>query len=182
MDSLDYLLKLIVTFLLGEMGALIALKLRFPSAYLLGPILMVSTYQVFINDLVDKPGWLRLIIQIAAGVVIGTSFAKVSIETFKRLMRPALAVALIMVIGGLTVATILNKITGIEIITSILSTTPGGQGEMILLAEGAGAYTEKVLILQLLRNQMVLLIMLPLSKTILNLKRSKLVKEKNRYG
>ena len=99
MDSLDYLLKLIVTFLLGEMGALIALKLRFPSAYLLGPILMVSTYQVFINDLVDKPGWLRLIIPIAAGVVIGTSFAKVSIETFKRLMRPALAVALIMVIG-----------------------------------------------------------------------------------
>lgn len=177
MDSLlDYSFKLSLTFLLGGIGAFIALKLRLPSAYLLGPIIMISIYQVFINDLIDKPGWLRLIIQIAAGIVIGTNFAKVSIEALKKLVKPALTVAFIMVIGGLTVGTILNKITGIDIITSILSTTPGGQGEMILLAEGAGAYTEKVLILQLLRNQTVLLIMLPICKAILNWKGSKLVK------
>jgi len=175
-DSWLDFFKLIVTFLLGGMGAAIALKVRLPSAYLLGPILMVSAYQVFVNDLIDKPGWLRLIIQIAAGIVIGTNFAEVSIQMLKKLIKPALSVALIMVIGGLTVGTILNKITGIEIITSILSTTPGGQGEMILLAEGAGAYTEKVLILQLLRSQTVLLVMLPICKVVLHMRGSKLAK------
>lgn len=163
----DYLLHLLMVLAVGTAGALIALRLKLPAAVFIGPILFVGAYQVAFGRLMDKPPWLQLLIQISVGFVLGTNFTRESFDSLKKAILPTLTVCLLMLGGGILIGTILHLFTRWPMVTAILSTAPGGQAEMALLADIVGADTEKVIVLQLLRNQLVLLIMLPAARILL---------------
>lgn len=166
----NYVLHLFMLLSLGVIGAFVALKLRFPTAEFLGPILFVGTYQVTFGSIMDKPYWLRLVVQIAVGIVLGTKLTKSFFSNFKKLIKPTLMVSSILVSGAVLLGMLLQTFTGWDLITCIIATSPGGQGEMALLSDSVGAETEKVIILQLIRNQMALVVLLPLARFYLNKK------------
>ncbi|MEL7565308.1 MAG: AbrB family transcriptional regulator [Dehalobacterium sp.] len=169
MDTL-FVLRLALTLFLAGIGAWVALKIKIPAGVFLGPIIVIGTYQVFAGTLMERPVWLRTMVQIAVGIVLGTSFAKVHLGELKKLIKPTLTVCAMMLGGGLAIALILGCTTGWDYKTVILATTPGGQGEMAILSDSVGAATEKVIILQLVRNQLVMLFMLPLARAFYQIK------------
>lgn len=167
------LFTILLAVLIGGAGAWLALKVKVPGGAFLGPVVTVAAYQVCVGNLPLRITGLRLGVQIAAGIVIGSNFAGVSLESLKKLLKPTLAVSAIMVVGGLLNALVVHYATGFDVLTSILSTSFGGQTEMVLISESIGAEKETVLVMQLIRMQMVLLVILQITRIYLAVKAKK---------
>jgi hypothetical protein len=165
--------NILIVILLGAIGGGAGLLTRSVALVFIGPIILIGAYQIYIGSLYGVPSWARLVIQIAAGFVLGANFAQISVVTMKNVIKPAIAVAAIMLAGGVAIGYTIFSFTDWDLKTCILATTFGGQTEMLLIAEGAGAKTEKVIILQFIRNQAALLLMFPLSRLILRIEAGK---------
>lgn len=161
--------NIFLVILLGAIGGGAGLLIRSAALVFTGPLILIGAYQICFGGLIGVPAWSRLIIQIAAGFVLGANFAQISVDTMKNVLKPAIIVAAIMVAGGVAIGYTIFLLTGWDLKTCILATTFGGQTEMLLIAEGAGVKTEKVIILQFFRNQAALLLMFPLSRFILRM-------------
>lgn len=165
------LLLITLTLILGSAGAYLGNQFKIPAGSFLGPILFIGAFQIIFTPLIERPSWLRLVIQIAVGVTLGTSFSKIPLSALKKLVLPTLTISFIMVSGGILVGFTLWWLSDWDPLTSILAAAPGGQAEMALLSDAVGARTEKVIILQLLRNQLVVLGMVPMARLIVTGKR-----------
>ncbi|MDF2891457.1 MAG: AbrB family transcriptional regulator [Clostridia bacterium] len=164
MMSFEYILRIGLLLSLGGLGALLAVKLKLPTGVFLGPIVLVAAYQIAFGTIMEKPSWFRLIVQIVIGIVLGTSVTKAFFHSFKKIIKPTIMVCSALISGGFLMAVLIHRLTGWDIHTCILATAPGGQAEIIMLADSIGAETEKVIALQLVRNQLVVIGLLPLAK------------------
>ena len=172
--ELNYLFKMLILFAVGGLGAVVALKLKVPSGALIGPIVFIGAYQIIFGIIMDKPYWLRLSAQLAVGMFLGTKFTREFLKDFKKLVKPILVVCLTLTTGSIVIGIIIKTYTGWDYITSILASVPGGQAEMAMLSDSVGAQTEKVILLQLFRNQLALLLMLPMARLFIKYKEKRM--------
>ena len=143
-------LRFIMTLLVGGLGGLIGIKLKLPAGALFGAMVTTAVY----NLLWDKgyvPPQLNTIFQIVIGATIGLSF---NMQTLRGLGSIFLS-AVIMVLGLLTFSLILgwiiHKTTGMDLITALFSTSPGGLTNIVLISDAYGAQTPVVVLLHTLR-------------------------------
>lgn len=174
--SMDYILHLLLLLGLGGMGAFIAVRLKMPTPVFLGPIIFVGTYQVAFGNIMEKPYWLKLAVQIGVGIVLGSKITKAFLGDFKKLVKPTLMVSMTLFGGAVLLGMVLQSLTGWDLMTCILATAPGGQADMAILSDSVGAETEKVIVLQLIRNQLALVVMLPLARLYLKRKKKEVAK------
>ena len=103
------------------------------------------------------PLTLRLGMQIFAGAFIGIGLDR---EGLARMGDVGISL-LILVIGififVFLVTLLLHKVAGLDLITSMLSSTPGGVQEMSLLSEDIGGDTPKIAVMQTARLISVIL-------------------------
>lgn len=173
--NINYVFQILILIAIGGIGAYVAIKLKVPSAALIGPIVFIGAYQVLFGNIMAKPYWLRMAAQIAVGIFLGTRFTREFLADFKKLIAPVTVVCFTMITGAVIIGTVIKTFTGWDFITSILVTVPGGQAEMAMLSDSLGAQTEKVILLQLLRNQLALLIMLPMARMFLKYKEKRMI-------
>lgn len=169
--NIDYILHLLLLVGLGGSGAFITVRLKMPTAVFMGPIIFVGAYQVAFGSIMEKPYWLKLAVQIVVGIVLGSKITKAFLADFKKLVMPTLMVSITLFSSAVFLGMVLQAFTGWDLMTCILATAPGGQADMAILSDSVGAETEKVIVLQLIRNQLALVVMLPLAR--LYLKRQK---------
>ena len=169
--SMDYILHLLLLLGIGGTGAVIGHRLKIPAGVFIGSIIFVGAYQVIFGTIMEKPYWIKLVMQIAVGLVLGTKFTESFLKDFKKLIKPIIVACFTMLSSAVLLGILLRYLTGWDLITSILSTAPGGQAEMAILSDSVGAQTEKVIVLQLVRNQLVLIGMMPLVKVLLKNKK-----------
>lgn len=152
--------KIAWTMIIAGIGGLIGIKLKIPAGALIGSMIFVAIYQI---------GWERgvipvnfkLVAQMIVGGMIGLNFTRSSLDGLKELWIPAL-----ILIGGLTVSWmvlgfLIAKLTGLELVTALFSSAPGGLADMTLMAEAYGAEISKVALLHLVR-MLVVVTVLPL--------------------
>lgn len=157
-----FLIKLLTALSIGCLGAYIGYKIKLPVWAFLGALLAVALFQITFGAIMERPSWLRLIVQIAVGIMVGTNFEKITVKELKALIIIALTIGIILVCGGVLVGCALKTYSGWDLITCLLSTMPGGQTEMAIFSDSMQAQTEKVIILQLARSQLVLIVLFPL--------------------
>jgi membrane AbrB-like protein len=162
--AIEYILHIILLLGLGSLGSMLAIKIKIPAGAFLGPIVLVAVYQVAFGTIMEKPYWLRLGVQIAVGIVLGTGITKFFLYDFRDLVKPIIIVCSTLICGGVILAILIHNLTNWDIITCVLATAPGGQAEMALLSDSVGANTESVITLQLVRNQLVMVGLLPLAR------------------
>ncbi len=172
--DINYLFQIFILISVGGIGAVAALKLKVPSGALIGPIVFIGAYQIMFGNIIEKPYWLKLAAQLAVGMFLGTRFTRDFLTDFKKLIKPIAVVCITLTSGAIIIGVILKTYTGWDYITSILATVPGGQAEMAMLSDSVGAQTEKVVLLQLLRNQLALLLMLPMARLFLKYKEKRM--------
>jgi membrane AbrB-like protein len=164
--NIDYILNLILLLCIGGAGAVVGHRLKVPAGVFIGSIISVGAYQVIFGTIMGKPHWIRLIAQIAVGLVLGTKFTQSFLLDFKRLIKPIIVACVTLICTSVLLGILLSYMTGLDLATSILSTAPGGQAEMAVFSDSIGAQTEKVIVLQLVRNQLVLIGIMPLAKIL----------------
>ncbi|HBH12926.1 MAG: Putative membrane protein [Clostridiales bacterium 38_11] len=162
--NIGYIQQFFLLMVVGGLGAFIGHRLRIPAGIFIGAIISVGVFQVFFGTIMAKPSWMKLIMQIAVGLVLGTRFTAEVLIDFKKMVKPVLISCVSLIFFAIMIGYFLSYITGWDLLTSILSTAPGGQTEMAILSDSVGADTEKIIILQLVRSQLVLVVMMPLVK------------------
>ncbi|MCC7274750.1 MAG: AbrB family transcriptional regulator [Alphaproteobacteria bacterium] len=123
----------------GTVGALIAVALRWPSAPLLGAMMLSGIIHLLGITEGRPPFELVAIAQIAMGSAVGSRFAGVKVSTIAMTTVHALAATVIMLAAAVGCAWALHAATGLPVPSLLLAYAPGGLAEMSLVALALGA-------------------------------------------
>jgi membrane AbrB-like protein len=127
---------------LGAVGAIVASRFTIPAPFLLGPMLLTSIVSLCTALSKGSPSLAGVIVnmaQILIGISIGGEFKRESVVHFRKLFFSGFVHALLLSIMSISLAVVLSYTTGIDLVTSILATAPGGIAEMTLTALAIGS-------------------------------------------
>lgn len=139
------------TVLIGLAGALIGVKLRLPAGALVGSMVAVGLVNVWgAIPIPAPPAGIRFAMQVVLGILLGT---KLTADTLLALKDVATSPALTVIAVGTGVLSgyLISRWLGIERLTAILGTAPGGISDMSLIALDMGAQTSTVVVMHLAR-------------------------------
>lgn len=146
----------------------IAAKLRFPTSFFLGPVLVTIIF-VFVQwQPPHLPSlWINLA-QIAVGTHLGTSIQLNHLGNWKNLLPRSLIGSILTVIISLGISLLLVLSLPISYLTAFLSTSPGGMAEMGVTAAMTGGDVAVVSAYQMFRILFILFLVPPLLRWLLN--------------
>jgi membrane AbrB-like protein len=148
-----------LVFLIGGVGAWLAIRLRFPGGMLVGTILAIGVATVAGANLPVLPREFRYVAQLLIGAGIGCSFDRAAIRRIWALLPiQILNLALLLTMTAFW-AFLLWATTPIDWLTSILSTAPASAADMTATAIALGAAAPVVAAIQTLRVIIVSLVM-----------------------
>jgi membrane AbrB-like protein len=116
-------------------GGFLGYASGFPVGTLLGSLLFVLIYQFYQKEKLNIPDPVKKSIQVVIGASIGLSFTQETILIFKKIWYLALLVPIFQIIFSLLLAKLLVKITGIDLVTALCSSAPGGMSEISTLLD-----------------------------------------------
>ncbi len=146
----------IATITCGSIGGIIGKKLKIPAGSFIGALLFVAILNIATSIAVFPP-LLRVFVQIFSGIIIGSRFAKKDITSLKRMLTPALILAICLLTITTIFAYFISVFTNLDLTTAFFSCAPGGVSDLALIAADLGANPEQVALLQLGRFTFVLL-------------------------
>jgi|LGOV01.1.fsa_nt_gb membrane AbrB-like protein len=94
---------------------------------------------------------MRISGQIVIGAYIGLSFSKDSIGQIKELIGPIIVMVIGLFAASILLGLFISKVTGMDLVTSMLGSSPGGLTEMSIIADSYDADVSKVVIMHLTR-------------------------------
>ena len=151
-------LSLLLTLAAALIGSFIFLKLKVPAGALLGTMVFVIILNI-VKGNVFFPQQARPIIRILAGSLIGSRMKKDDVLHLKTIVLPAVLLVFGMLILNISLGYIIHRLTGMNLLTSLLGSAPGGIQDMAIIADDIGADTAKITVLQTVRVFMVVGIM-----------------------
>ncbi|SHJ53284.1 AbrB family transcriptional regulator [Paramaledivibacter caminithermalis] len=142
--------RIIYTLLIAGAGGYIGIKLRIPAGALIGSMAFVAIYNIY-TEQGNIPTNFKLVAQIVVGGMIGLNFTMETISGLKKLIVPALILVVGLTLFSICLGFIIHRLTGLDLVTSLFSCSPGGLTDMTLISEAYGAQTHKVALLHLIR-------------------------------
>ncbi|MBR3295337.1 MAG: AbrB family transcriptional regulator [Clostridia bacterium] len=166
MDNLlGFVLFFAVTVAIGIIGSFIATKLRMPGGMMVGAMILVAVF----NILTGKgffPRLFKTFLQVFSGVIIGSRVGKKDLKELRFIIFPTIILLVFMMIMNASLGFLIHKVGGLDIVTSLFSSSPGGLSDMGLLAEDLGANPAYVTLLQLVRVLTIYFFMPPIIEKI----------------
>lgn len=142
----------LVTLLIGLAGGLFAQQLRVPAGGLIGSLVAVSALNLSgWFHVPNFPSNTKFVLQIGVGILLATSINRDVLFSLRDMWRPALTGAAIMVSTGIFSGLLISRWLGIEQLTALLGSAPGGISDMSLIAMDLGAQGSAVIIMHLTR-------------------------------
>ena len=141
---------MLITFLVGFAGALIAQKMRLPAPAISGSMFAILAFSI-LTPYAYFPIQARPFVQAVAGGIIGLNVDKEAMFGLKSLARP-LTMFILLIFAITFVATlVMIVVTPLSPTTALLSCAPGGVTDMALMATDLDADSMFVAILQMMR-------------------------------
>ena len=140
-----------ITLLVATGCGLIGRKIRFPAATLLCAVAGVACVHLLL-DVGAFPTPLPQLTQLLVGAMVGVSVKRESLRELKTLWRALLVGLIGLCCVGALGACILHGVFGFSLETAILAGSPGGVGEMVLLADAFGGDAAVVAVFQVVRQ------------------------------
>ncbi|WP_246939507.1 AbrB family transcriptional regulator [Bacillus pinisoli] len=153
----EAVLFLVVT----ALSAVLAVKAKLPTPYLVGPILGCGILVISGFDPFSIPEPLLVTAQIFLGIHVGKMVDPKKLENWKLFGTGAVISCLILLLSTILIAGALKWVYPISLGTAFLSTAPGGIAEMGLTAQAIGADLSIVTGFQLFRIFFILFVVPP---------------------
>lgn len=127
-------------------GAALGLYLNIPAGGMLGAMLASGAYAIFISKQYSYDIRLRYIAQIGLGLVMGQRMTYEMVAQLRWVLLPTIATTAVMLAGCVALAFLLHKLSGWDILTCLLCTSPAGLSQIAIYAEevGADAFTASI--------------------------------------
>lgn len=117
---------------------------------MVGAIVGAAALNVFFG-LSYMPSYAKYTAQITAGAFIGCSMEKKDIKRFKYLLKPLLALLAGILVLNIVLGFVIYYISPLDLLTSLMSSVPGGMTDIPLISADMGADSPKVAVLQFVR-------------------------------
>lgn len=149
---------MIVTVLVGVTGGLTFVWLNVPAGGLFGSLFAVLVFNLVTDKAKDLPRPVRILTGALMGTAVGSLVTRELVSQLgASLVFAILFPVFIVIVGGLA-GLLLARLTGIDKLTALLATCPGGISEIAFISNQLGAETETVLGVQLVRKVLVVII------------------------
>lgn len=163
--SMDMLVPKIILFaIISILCALLAKKLKFPTAYLLGPILGIAFLNIVGFHGPAVPPILLIIAQISMGCYLGLLLKPENLQNKVKIISLSILNGILAVSFSLGLSYILVKFHGLGGTTGFLSLAPGGADQMGIIASVIGADVPVVVSYQLFRMLFINIAIPPMIK------------------
>ena len=137
---------LLVALICGWLGK----KAGIPAGAIICSMIGAAAFNL-ISDHAYMPLRLRQFIQFFAGALIGCTVGREQVRTILRIWPAVLLSVAGFVLLDLTAAWVISKRTGMDVITALFASAPGGVTDMALIAEDMGADSAKIAAMHTLR-------------------------------
>lgn len=149
-------------------GAWLARKLHFPTAFMLGPMLVMAIAQATpAPSAPELPASLLNLSQLMIGSHVGLMLKLDQLQRKKQTILLGLTSSALLIAGALFLSYTLMKLFSHSAATSLLSMAPGGLDQMSIMAHEVNADLSVVSGYQLFRLLFIFLIVSPLLKVII---------------
>lgn len=142
--------KVIYTLAIALIGGYAGIRLKIPAGAFIGAMFSVAVF----NICTDKgyiPSNFKSVAQIVIGGIIGLNFTADTIRGLKELIAPALILSFGLMVSSVFLGFVISKATGLDMMTALFSSAPGGLADMTIISDAYGAETPKVALLHLVR-------------------------------
>ncbi len=131
----DYIALLAISFLLGAAAA----HYKVPTGAMLGAMAGAGGYSLFINRRYFYNPGIRYFAQIGLGLVMGRRMTSEIVFQLTGILIPTIITTFVMLLGCISLAIIIKKISKMDILTCLLCTSPAGLSQIAVFAEEIGA-------------------------------------------
>jgi membrane AbrB-like protein len=149
--------------------ALVGARIKFPTAYLLGPAIGTAILQSFGLVGPPLPSILINIAQLMIGTYVGMMLKPNQMPRKMKTIGLAIGSGFLLVVGALGLSILLTKLQPVSKATGLLSLAPGGMDQMGIIAHEIHADLSIVAGYQLFRTFFILFAVPPLLKLIFKL-------------
>jgi membrane AbrB-like protein len=149
--------------------ALAGARIKFPTAYLLGPAIGTAILQSFGLEGPPLPSILINIAQLMIGTYVGLMLKPNQMTRKMKTIGLAIGSGFLLVVGALVLSILLTKLQPVSKATGLLSLAPGGMDQMGIIAHEIHADLSIVAGYQLFRTFFILFAVPPLLKLIFKL-------------
>lgn len=144
------MMNLSLTMLAGALIGFVFIKLKIPAGMMVGSIVGVATLNIF-TDIAYMPYYGKILAQIIAGAFIGVGIEKGDLIRLKNIFKPALVLLIGMLILNIISGFLIYFTSPLDLVTSLMSSVPGGISDIPIISEEMGADSSKVALLQFIR-------------------------------
>ncbi|NLZ51725.1 MAG: AbrB family transcriptional regulator [Thermoanaerobacteraceae bacterium] len=149
--------KVVFTIVLALIGGFIGHNLKLPAGAMVGAMIFVGVANIF-GAKPQMPETFNVLAQIIIGGFLGLSITKEVLTSLKDYVVPSLLVVTLLAVFGVVTGFIVNKLTGMDLYTSIFGSVPGGMQEMIILSQSYDVNHPAVITVQTVRRVLIVVI------------------------
>lgn len=143
-------MRVLYTLAAASVGGLIGFKLKLPAGTFIGAMFASAIYNIFTAS-GYIPVEMRLCAQVVIGAYIGLSFSRESMGQIRDMIGPIIVMVLGLFLATILLGIFVSKVTGVDLVTAMLGSSPGGLTEMSIIADSYNADVSKVVIMHLMR-------------------------------
>ena len=147
-------------------------KIKFPTAYLLGPAIITAILQLSGLHGPTLPGTLINAAQLMVGVYVGLLLDPRKLEHKLLTLSLAIGSGVLLIAGAYSLSLLFAYLEQVTAATALLSLAPGGMDQMSLIAQETGANLPTVAGYQLFRTFFIFFAVPPLFKMIFHRKKA----------
>lgn len=143
-------MNIALTLAAALLGGLALSRLKVPGGMMLGAAIGASALNLSFGN-AHLPALTKTVAQVVVGAFIGAGVERSELPQMRGALKPALVI--IFGLLGLNILTglLIHRFSSLDLLTSFMSTTPGGISDMPIVAAEMGADASKVLVLQFVR-------------------------------
>ncbi len=119
---------------LGLLGGLLGAKLKIPAGALIGAMLAIICFKLFLKVHWEIPRNFTFVLQVFTGIMVGASFQPELIPAMKKIAIPVMLSCVVLVGTGVILAIVFTRLGLIDIGTAYLGTSPGAMSTISVLA------------------------------------------------
>ena len=142
---------------LGIVGGLIGSRLKIPAGSLIVAMLTIIAFKLITKLHWEMPKRFNLVLQIALGIMVGSSFQPAMLPVLKKLIFPILTSTVTLVGVGVLLAIVFTRMEILDAPAAYLGTSPGAMSALIVLAFESGASATLVVCFHFFRVVFVIL-------------------------
>lgn len=156
-----YTLPFLLFFALSYIAGFIAMKIKIPTGYMLGPVFLFIGLQLASIEIPEIPVSGLHIAQIVMGIYIGLLLKKEDLHLSKKLIFYSFVSSFLYIVSAYALALLMMQFYPLDFKTSFLSIVPGGLDQMGIISTSVHADSTVVTAFQLFRVLVVSIAIIP---------------------